>query len=348
MQAIRYGLKQPLNISRGISFHAVRNYSTPPRGRIFRSLKTPTPRKRSQTRAEEPPITPPALSNENTWNGVFPDADAKMEVTSEYSQEGLRKILAHDTLIVTRQIEMLNIFLGYEQANRYAILNPQGEHVGFIAEQERSFLWTVGRQLMRTNRPVRALVMDTQGFPLLWVRRPFQFINSRMYAQRRPFDTSDQTLETFGEIQQVWHPWRRKYDLFMRKEGNEHSAKEAETQDHHFTQFARIDEGLFSWNFTLRDRRGQEIASVSRGFRGWGRELFTDTGQYTIRFTPTPLDLDSPNPILPPGSRQLTVDERALVLALSIDVDVDYFSRHSEGHTGMAPWLLLFGGGGDE
>lgn len=58
-----------------------------------------------------------------------------------------------------------------------------------------------------------------------------------------------------------------------RKEGNEHSAKEIETNNHHFTQFARIDEGLFSWSFVLRDRHGKEIASVERGFRGWGREV---------------------------------------------------------------------------
>jgi hypothetical protein len=113
-----------------------------------------------------------------------------------------------------------------------------------------------------------------------------------MYAQRRPFDASGDALETFGEIQQVWHPWRRKYDLFMRsvacyqlggrvlltfyslrKEGNEHSADEKETSDHHFTQLARIDEGLFSWHFVLRDRYGHEIGSVERGFRGWGREV---------------------------------------------------------------------------
>lgn len=329
MQAIRHGVvRGPFRPQAFLVQTCL--YNTQSRGRLFRSLKPPPASKKPRKPVEEPPITPPALANENTWNGIFPDADANMEATSEYVQEGLRKLLSHDTLIVTRQIEMLNIFLGYEQANRYAIMNQNGEHVGFIAEQQRSLLWNIGRQLMRTHRPVRALVMDTQGFPLLWVRRPFQFINSRMYAQRRPFDTSDEALETFGEVQQIWHPWRRKYDLFMRKEGNEHSARETETSDHHFTQFARIDEGLFSWHFTLRDRRGDEIASVERGFRGWGRELFTDTGQYTVRFTPTPLNPEIPGARAPPGSRQLTMDERALVLALSLDVDVDYFSRHSE------------------
>lgn len=345
--AIRPGITKTLLYPRGLVFQTC-NYNTPARGRVFRSLKTPVTSRRTPKQVEEPPITPPALSNENTWNGVFPDADTNMVATSEYSQEGLRKLLSNDTLTVTRQIEMLNIFLGYEQANRYAIVNEQGETVGFIAEQERSFLWTLGRQIMRTNRPVRALVMDTSGFPLLWVRRPFQFINSRMYVQRRPFDTSDEALETFGEVQQVWHLWRRKYDMFIRKEGTEHSAREAETQDHHYTQFARVDEGFLSWHFTLRDRTGEEIASVVRGFRGFGRELFTDTGQYTVSFKPAPIELGPNNLISRPETRHLTIDERALVLALSLDIDVDYFSRHSEGHTGISPWLLLFGGGGDE
>jgi hypothetical protein len=57
------------------------------------------------------------------------------------------ELLAHDTLVVVRcvcvlflldlnwadmnrQIEMLNIFMGFEQANRYAIQTPNGEVVG--------------------------------------------------------------------------------------------------------------------------------------------------------------------------------------------------------------------------
>lgn len=40
------------------------------------------------------------------------------------------EILAHDTLVVVRQLEMLNVFMGYEQANRYAIYTPEGDLVG--------------------------------------------------------------------------------------------------------------------------------------------------------------------------------------------------------------------------
>jgi hypothetical protein len=61
-----------------------------------------------------------------------------------------------------------------------------------------------------------------------------------------------------------------------RKEGNVHSiSKEVATTpaDPEFIQFARIDAGLLAWDFVLEDSRRQEIASVTRGFRGWGREV---------------------------------------------------------------------------
>jgi hypothetical protein len=46
-----------------------------------------------------------------------------------------------------------------------------------------------------------------------------------------------------------------------------------------FAQFAKIDEGFWAWQFTLRGSRGEELASISRAFRGFGREIFTDTGK---------------------------------------------------------------------
>ena len=46
-----------------------------------------------------------------------------------------------------------------------------------------------------------------------------------------------------------------------------------------FSQFAKIDEGFWAWHFTLRGSRSEELASISRAFRGFGREMFTDTGK---------------------------------------------------------------------
>lgn len=89
---------------------------------------------------------------------------------------------------IPRQIEMLNIFVGFEQSNRYIIsqlqflsaLNPdetdlrslaneQDETLGYIAEEPRGLLSIFSRQLFRTHRPFRAVVMDAAGSPVLWV-----------------------------------------------------------------------------------------------------------------------------------------------------------------------------------
>jgi len=40
---------------------------------------------------------------------------------------------------------------------------------------------------------------------------------------------------------------------------------------------------MLSWDFTLADKAGHLIGSVNRNFRGFARELFTDTGAYVLR-----------------------------------------------------------------
>lgn len=111
-----------------------------------------------------------------------------------------------------------------------------------------------------------------------------------------------------------------------------------------FSQFARIDSGFLAWDFWLKDKQDRKfphtldlpkakrqglVASINRNFRGLGREMFTDTGQYVIRFDSAGTELS-----LPPGSEAnlqgqtlvlpdegkggLTLDQRAMVSCLSL------------------------------
>ena len=38
----------------------------------------------------------------------------------------------------------------------------------------------------------------------------------RLKDQSEYIHDAEASLETFGEVQQIWHPWRRRYDLFLR------------------------------------------------------------------------------------------------------------------------------------
>ncbi|KZV84077.1 Scramblase [Exidia glandulosa HHB12029] len=275
------------------------------------------------------------------WDGtiLLPRRDAR---------ESLERMLSNDMLVVTRQLEMLNIFMGFEQSNKYAINNVNGEVVGYIVEEPRGFLQTLSRQLFRTHRPFRALVLDRDGSPLLWMRRPFSWINSKMYVQHQAFsaepdtlrEEQEPTLETFGVIQQRWHLWRRRYQLFLRDSSLKEDTTQEKQDDEVYAQFGDVDAGFLSWEFPVVDEV-QEIALVERNFRGFGREIFTDSGQYAIRFVP---DLENERNADLTYVRKLDVNERALVLALSINTDFDFFSRHSEGGgSWFLPLLIIFG-----
>lgn len=159
-------------------------------------------------------------------------------------------LLAHDSLVVVRQLEMLNVFMGYEQANKYAIYTSAGELVGYLAEEERGFAGVFARQMLHTHRPFKSTVMDRTGRPILWIQRPFAFINSRIkvYADE---GAEGAEAPIIGETQQQWHPWRRRYNLF-----------ENRPAEHAMEQFARIDGGFLAWDFWLKDRNDRECAGA--------------------------------------------------------------------------------------
>ena len=85
------------------------------------------------------------------------------------------KLLANSGLVVQRQIEMMNLFLGFEQANRYVIMDPQGNHVGYMAEHDGGFGKAIGRQWFRTHRAFTTHVFDREQKEVLRVCSKFTF-----------------------------------------------------------------------------------------------------------------------------------------------------------------------------
>ncbi|KAK4340584.1 hypothetical protein RND71_039085 [Anisodus tanguticus] len=212
-------------------------------------------------------------------------------------------LLARSNLLITRDIEWANLMLGFEQENKYAVMDvcfPQSP-VGFIREKSN----LLARQFLRTRRPFVASVTDGLGNELFRVRRPFWWINSSIYAEINGKED--------GVVHRRWHLWRRIYDLYL---GNK--------------QFAVVENpGFWNWTFTLKDIDGKVLAQIDRDWRGFGFEIFTDAGQYVIRFG------NADSSICPitgieelDVARTLSLSERAVAVALAISLDNDYFSRH--------------------
>ncbi|KAM5557886.1 hypothetical protein ABKV19_024962 [Rosa sericea] len=156
-------------------------------------------------------------------------------------------LLARSNMLVTRDIEWANLMLGFEQENRYAIVDvcyPQSP-VGFIREESHVIM----RQLLRQRRPFVARVTDGMGNELFRVRRPFWWINSSIYAEINGKEV--------GVVHRRWHLWRRIYDLYL---GNK--------------QFAVVENpGFWHWTFTLKDIDGGVLAEIDRDWRGFGFEV---------------------------------------------------------------------------
>jgi len=268
-------------------------------------------RTQKQTSQHEPLVQHDAkLSEDPASTAVSIPTPSEAVVSPDYKGA---VVLSQPALVIGRQLEMMNVFLGFEQANKYTIMDPHGNHVGFIAEED-SLANSMSRQLLRTHRKFNAVIMNAEGDVVFKITRPFSVVNSRIFIY-----TADDEL--IGEVQQRWHLLRRKYDLFVGK-----------------SQFATIDTPFLGWDFDLRDEQGQLIGNVNRNFVGFARELFTDTGQYVLR-----MDAVEGN------SRGLTLDERAVALACAVSIDFDFFSRHSShGGGGFLPFPFFGFGGGDE
>ena len=273
-----------------------------------------------------------------------------------------------EALIVTREIEMFNVFLGFEQKNRYTLRDRTGAVAGYVEEEGEGFGKVVSRQLLRTRRPLQANVYDAAGVLAYRIRRPFYLISSTI-------EIEDASGEVLGEVKQRWHLFRRNYDLYLNR-----------------NQFGEIKGNFLAWEFEITDEEGGTLALIDRNFAGFGIELFTDAGKYVIHFGgPRKAELGAGDAVGVPQlgspwsntstdvtsmakqrtnvevqdphqqgspirvSRPLSLAERAITIAAVVSIDFDYFSRHSGSHgVGGAPmpWFFpfpgIFGGGAED
>ncbi|KAF1830796.1 Scramblase-domain-containing protein [Decorospora gaudefroyi] len=154
------------------------------------------------------------------------------------------RLLDNSSLIVQRQLEMMNVLMGFEQANRYIIMDPHGNHIGYLAEQEHGIGNAVARQMFKTHRSFTTHVFDREEKEILRFHRPFSWINSRIrvydaieqdgaaytssaslqgtsvgsVANQTSANVSSLTLRDMriiGAAEQEWAPLRRKYNLFL-------------------------------------------------------------------------------------------------------------------------------------
>jgi uncharacterized protein YxjI len=194
-------------------------------------------------------------------------------------------------LSVKQIFELAEIF-SFETRNKYRISDEGGRDVAYAAEQQKGFLGFLMRQFLGHWRSFEIHIFDTHRQPILTAHHPFRWFFQRL-------EVRDANQRLIGVLERRFSFLTKKFDVL-----NGQGLPLFEVS----SPFWRI------WTFPFR-RQGRDMARISKKWSGLGYEMFTDRDNFLVEF-------------LDPS---LTADERALVLAASIFVDLMYFERSAYG-----------------
>lgn len=196
--------------------------------------------------------------------------------------------------IVLKQRREAIELLGVEMRNTYDILLKDGQSIGSTTEVKSSFFAMLVRQLFRHWRTFSLSIVDAQGQEVIKLHHPFRF-----YFQRLEVTTPDG--RTVGIMEKQFSILRRVFSI---------------TTDPLSLPIMMSSKMLSLWAFPFT-RGGREVASISKQWGGALKEMFLDADTFGVQ-------------IIDPS---LTADERILLLAAAIFIDINYF----EGNNGFSP-----------
>ena len=190
---------------------------------------------------------------------------------------------------VVQRRELAEMIFGAETRNKYELLDPSGEQIGFAAEQGKGFLALLARYFMGHWRTFEIVVFDRLRQPILRAFHPFRFFFQRL-------EISDASGRPLGALQQRWAFFSKRFDVL----------------DAHGELLLEMRSGLFKvWTFPFF-RGEEEVARIEKKWSGLLTEAFTDADRFRVVL----------------GGR-LTALERRLLLVAALFVDLQYFERKS-------------------
>ena len=166
-----------------------------------------------------------------------------------------------DRLLVKQIKEWGEILVGFESANRFEILDDNGDALGYAAEEGGGLGTVLLRNFFGRCRACKIHIFDAQGDEVGLGDKPFRFFFHRMEI----YDHG----EKIGAIQRRFSILHRKFTMEDEK-GNE---------------ILEILSPLFRiWTFKLH-RDGVEVGRISKKWAGLLKEAFTDADVFGVEFS---------------------------------------------------------------
>lgn len=194
-------------------------------------------------------------------------------------------------LFVKQTFELAEIF-GFESRNKYRIFDEGGQDLAFAAEQQKGFLSFIARQFLGHWRTFELHFFNTQRQEFMIANHPFRWFFQRL-------ELREINGRFIGAIQRRFSILTKRFDV----------------QDIQGNTLMEISSPIWRiWTFPFI-KQGREVARISKKWSGIGSEIFTDRDNFMVDYF----------------DAKLTNDERALVLASAIYVDLMFFERRGSG-----------------
>lgn len=196
-------------------------------------------------------------------------------------------VVAAKALVIEQRHELVEL-VGLETRNKYEILAEDGAVVGFCAEQQKGLLGFLARMFLGHWRAFDLFFFDSERRRVLTAHHPFRFLFQRL-------EVSTAEGRPLGALQVRFALLAKRFDV------EDAAGRVAMT----------VSSPLWRmWTFPF-EKNGRPAATVAKKWSGLLAEAFTDKDRFRVEF-------EDPS---------LSADERLLVLAAALFVDLQYFER---------------------
>jgi uncharacterized protein YxjI len=198
----------------------------------------------------------------------------------------------YNALVVTQSVELPELILNFETRNKYKINLLDGRSFGFAAEQQKGILGFFFRQALGHWRTFDIHFFDEQRNLKLKAAHPFRFFFPRL-------DIFDPQGGKIGAIQGRFGIFSKKFQL----------------EDSEGNILMKVSSPIWRiWTFPFI-KNNQEVSRVEKKWTGFLKEAFTDADTFRVVYS----------------SPDLNNNERNLILAAAVFIDLRYFENKSAG-----------------
>ena len=157
--------------------------------------------------------------------------------------------------IVKQEIEFMEVFTGFETANRYSVRTPDGAELLYAYEESGK----ISRLFLRNHRPLTIHFVDNDGNEVFTAERGFFWMFSHLYV-------GDEDGKLIGSLQRTFKLLGRRIAIL----------------DHEGTKRSEIRGGLFRPNTFMVYSDGEEVARITKRWGGLAREMFSDADTFQV------------------------------------------------------------------